>query len=131
MRSTKLESFHSQKHQTWKTPSEIYSELDSEFHFDFDPCPPDPTFDGLAVCWEGRRVYCNPPYNNIAPWLAKAKEADVAVFLLPSRTGTEWFATYAPQAEVRFIRGRINFRGHKASGNYEWSVLLIFRKEKI
>ena len=34
----------------WQTPKDVYSALDAEFHFDFDPCPTYPImFDGLAV----------------------------------------------------------------------------------
>lgn len=29
------------------TPKDVYAALDSEFHFDFDPCPLDGTGDGL------------------------------------------------------------------------------------
>ncbi len=35
----------------WQTPKAVYDELDKEFHFDFDPCPHNPTFDGLAIEW--------------------------------------------------------------------------------
>ena len=48
------------------TPPEIYARLDSEFHFDFDPCPyPKPGgFDGLTREW-GQSNYCNPPFWHI------------------------------------------------------------------
>lgn len=129
MNTTTLAAFHAQRHQTWRTPAEVYAALDSEFRFDFDPCPSGPMSDGLTASWVGKRVYCNPPYNDIEPWLAKGVEAELAVYLLPARTGTRWFAEYAPRAaEVRFVRGRINFRGHGSSGNYEWSVILVFRE---
>lgn len=37
----------------WKTPKAVYQVLDAEFGFDFDPCPPKPAFDGLAINWGG------------------------------------------------------------------------------
>lgn len=43
----------------WKTPKAFYAELDKEFHFDFDPCPVGPTFDGLSIEW-GKVNYVNP-----------------------------------------------------------------------
>ena len=49
-------------HLDWRTPSELYEKLDAEFHFDFDPCPPDPQFDGLEIEW-GDRNFVNPPYG--------------------------------------------------------------------
>lgn len=50
----------------WLTPPELYAELDSEFHFDFDPCPhPLPEgFDGLTCEW-GLSNYANPPFGSI------------------------------------------------------------------
>jgi site-specific DNA-methyltransferase (adenine-specific) len=92
------------------------SELDKEFHFDFDPCPLNESDkDGSAPLftqWSGKRVFCNPPYNDgIARFLERAIEADVAVFLLPARTDTKWFHDLVlPNAkEIRFIRGRLCF----------------------
>lgn len=53
----------------WLTPPELYSKLDAEFHFNFDPCPhPKPAdFDGLTCEWGGASasVYCNPPFGSI------------------------------------------------------------------
>jgi hypothetical protein len=46
----------------WRTPKALYAELDREFHFDYDPCPPNPEFDGLSVEWLERN-YVNPPYG--------------------------------------------------------------------
>lgn len=50
----------------WITPPKLYSELNSEFNFDFDPCPfPLPAgFDGLTCEW-GQSNYVNPPFGSI------------------------------------------------------------------
>lgn len=50
----------------WLTPPELLKELNSEFHFDFDPCPfPKPDdFDGLTCEW-GESSYVNPPFGSI------------------------------------------------------------------
>lgn len=110
----------------WATPEDLYRDLDREFRFTFDPCPLQGA-DGLTRPWKGQRVYCNPPYSNIYPFLERAVDADVAVFLLPSRTGTDWFHRFAPRAtEVRFLRGRLKFCGAETSAPFD-SVLLIFR----
>jgi len=53
-----------QQKRFWLTPPDLYAKLDSEFHFDFDPCPfprPD-TFNGVAVPW-GFSNYVNPPFR--------------------------------------------------------------------
>jgi hypothetical protein len=50
----------------WLTPPDLYSRLNTEFRFDFDPCPhPLPNgFDGLTCEW-GRSNYVNPPFGSI------------------------------------------------------------------
>jgi site-specific DNA-methyltransferase (adenine-specific) len=115
----------------WKTPKAFYQALHAEFGFDFDPCPPNPRFDGLAVEW-GMSNYVNPPYGNVIRlWLAKAKEQQakgkLSVFLIPSRTDTKWWHEYAMTAtEIRFIRGRLKFDDQKNCAPFP-SALLVFR----
>ena len=50
----------------WLTPHDMYAELNSEFHFDFDPCPYPKldNFDGLLCEW-GQSNYVNPPFGTI------------------------------------------------------------------
>jgi site-specific DNA-methyltransferase (adenine-specific) len=97
----------------WKTPRWLYEQLNAEFEFDFDPCPPNPQFDGLAVSW-GARNFVNPPYGRpISDWLKKALHerqiGNLSVFLIPSRTDTGWWHDYVMPHEVRFLRGRLKF----------------------
>ena len=40
----------------WKTPVQVYADLDREFHFDHDPCPPEPKVDGLTSEWGGAQL---------------------------------------------------------------------------
>lgn len=114
----------------WATPDDTYKALDAEFGFNLDPCPLSdaPVTDGLALDWTGRRVYCNPPYGRgVGDWLAKAREADIAVFLLPARTDTRWWHEHAMKAnELRFLRGRLKFGGSKNSAPFP-SVVLVYR----
>ena len=56
----------------WATPQDFFDELNAEFHFDLDPCANAENhkcelyftkeLDGLAQDWQGRTVFCNPPY---------------------------------------------------------------------
>lgn len=122
-----LARLRGERDQTWRTPAEVYAALDAEFHFTLDPCHAGAIWDGTAIPWAGERVYCNPPYNKIAPWLAKAREAEVAIYLLPARTGTSWWMEYALKAdEIRFVRGRLQFGGARQNAP-EWSVILVYR----
>lgn len=117
----------------WATPKAVYDELHREFKFDFDPCPlGEIEADGAAPLfteWRGRRVYCNPPYDNIAAFLERAHEADVAVFLIPARTDTRWFhGICLPNAdEIRFIKGRLKFGDAKNSAPFP-SMIVVFRQ---
>ena len=112
------------RYQGWRTPESVYAALDAEFSFTLDPCDPS-SFNGLTESWVGQRVYCNPPYKQIGPWLAKAREAALSVYLLPARTGTEWWHRHALTAnEIRFIRGRLRFGGSENSAPFDSCVLV-------
>ena len=74
----------------------------------------------LAAPWLAGRVWCNPPYSDLRPWVAKALEErprySVAVMLLPAnRTEQSWWqdllepARLAGDLDVYFLRGRRRF----------------------
>lgn len=118
----------------YATPQEVFDQLDSEFHFNLDACAnkentkvPSLYFEGdyaLNANWWTLnkcpvRVFCNPPYGNkIGKYLKKGYEeflkgsAELVVFLIPSRTDTQWWHNYVMKAqEIRFVKGRIRFDG--------------------
>ena len=77
--------------------------------------------DGLMLPWSGR-VWVNPPYSDIRPWVVKARtelalgNAQTVVLLLPAnRTEQNWWADLiepdrlAGRLEVWFLRGRRRF----------------------
>ena len=123
--------FSSQR-MNWKTPKAFYENLNLEFGFDFDPCPADPTFDGLNCAWGGV-TFCNPPYGReLSKWIKKGfKEWGVGkktvVFLIPARPDTKvWHEIILPYAtEIRFIKGRLKFDDQKNSAPFP-SCLVIF-----
>lgn len=66
---------------------------------------------------QGGWAWCNPPYSNIEPWVAKAvtesydKGANI-VMLVPASVGANWWARYVdPFAYVTFLNGRLTFVG--------------------
>ena len=118
--------------QDWETPQEFYDKLNLEFNFNFDPCPKNPTFDGLSIEWKERN-FVNPPYKTSKLWIKKGyeewKKGKLVVFLIPARTDTKAFHEYIyNQAEIRFIRGRIKFIGGQGLNPAPFpSMIVIFK----
>jgi len=98
---------------SWFTPLELWREWDREFDFTLDPCahlesPVSQAIgngftiedDGLGRCWEGHRVFVNPPYSDIAPWVVKAEAeilsgCELVAMLVPAnRTEQPWWAKH-------------------------------------
>lgn len=83
----------------------------------FDPCPPNPTFDGLAVKWH-KRNYVNPPFRDLPRWIAKAKETTKGetVVLMPLRSSARYFHTQVigdPKTIIVLWLNRVAFPPHK------------------
>jgi phage N-6-adenine-methyltransferase len=84
--------------------------------------------DGLTAPW-AHRFWCNPPYDNILPWVEKALTSGrTGVMLLPARTDSAWFRLLveAHGVDIYFSRGRIRFvppEGVKASSNTHGSII--------
>ena len=118
----------SRERTDWATPQEFFDEINKEFGFNLDPCASVenhkcPEFytvedNGLTKGWEGKRVFCNPPYGReIAAWVEKCyregtKDNTLVVMLIPARTDTRYFHDFIiNRAEIRFIPGRLRFGG--------------------
>ena len=126
----------------WATPADIYEALNAEFHFTLDPCATDQNHkcdqyftqseNGLLQNWGGNRVFCNPPYSDVAAWVEKAyreasKDHTLVVLLIPSRTDTKYFHDFIYQrSEIRFVRGRLKF-GEAINNAPFPSMIVIFR----
>jgi|WetSurMetagenome_2_1015567.scaffolds.fasta_scaffold332796_1 hypothetical protein len=116
-------------HQDYRTPKKFYETLNEEFNFDFDPCPYNPTFNGLETEW-GKCNYINPPYNRQDVWLAKGLaeffKGKTCVFLIPARTDTKRFHDIIlPHAtEIRFIKGRLTFEGCKNPSPFPTMIVI-------
>jgi hypothetical protein len=130
----------SEANDHWETPEGLYKKLDNEFHFDFDPCPLHANFNGLTMEW-GRSNFVNPPYNRIdkPKFINKAYiewcKGKTCVLLIPASTGTwQFHHIILPNAEVRFLEGRVSFKGYNSKGQYTThnkgkhdSMIVIFR----
>ena len=113
----------------WETPEYIYDPLNKEFNFDFDPCPLceviTPENDGLLIEW-GQSNFVNPPYTRhlkeafIKRAIEESKKGKTCVLLIPASTDTAIYHDYiVPNAkEIRFLRGRVKFKGVNTKGVY-------------
>jgi phage N-6-adenine-methyltransferase len=113
------------------TPATFFVDLDERFRFTTDvastpgnaKCAEFFTVeeDGLARSWVGRRVWCNPPFSAIGPWVQKASveaaRTEVIVMVTPAnRTGQKWWTQLIePRRDrglglrVEFLPGRVHF----------------------
>lgn len=138
MNAQQISLFRSKQTDHWATPRWLYDRLNSEFHFDLDPCPLYAQFDGLRIPWLGN-VFVNPPYSRVKEFLAKAHQelsagrAHTVVFLTFVNTDTDWFHRYIyHQAEIRFIKGRIRFEAPGRSNSaMRPSMVVIFRNQRL
>lgn len=113
------------KDQCARTPARLYREIRSLAFADqdgfsvFDPCPPNPTFDGLAIEW-GPRAYVNPPFAEAGAWVQKAsressERGTQVAMLLPMRCSSAWFADLEARATLCIWTRRAPFAGYKLS----------------
>jgi site-specific DNA-methyltransferase (adenine-specific) len=147
----------------WYTPAAVFDPLHREFRFTLDAAATRESAkvrrfftraqDGLAQSWRGERVWVNPPYSDIGPWVAKAQReivdggAELVAMLLPAWTDRAWWHLYIephrdrgrpvaglPWLETRFLRGRVRFGypGNVAAkgrqtGGFDPSVIVVWR----
>lgn len=129
---------------TWGTPDALFATLHAEHGFtvDADALPHNaklprfwsPAEDGLKQSWDGERVFCNPPWSNVGPWVAKALSLSrgKVVLLLPSRTDRQWFHDLAWVAKITFLRGRLRFKapeGRKQGSAREGALLAVIQRD--
>lgn len=117
------------KTDVWETPGWLFRLLDREFNFTVDVAAlPEnakctrfytKANNGLEQDWRGERVWCNPPFDSksLTAFVGKGARAvaddptTVAVFVVPVKADQIWWHEFALRAEVRFIRGRVEFGG--------------------
>lgn len=120
-----------------RTPADVFNPLNAQHRFTLDVaasaknalCPRHFTrdVDGLLRSWKGERVWCNPPFSRLEPWVAKAWQemeagCDLVVMLLPANRCEQkfWQEWIEPSRDkgpnddgisltTRFLRGRPRF----------------------
>ncbi len=132
--------------EDWRTPKELFDELNAEFHFVLDACASPENnlctlyFDKETNCldksWNcGGAVFCNPPYGRkMVRFIKKAYEENkkgvTIVLLIPARTDTNYFHDYIyKQHEVRFIRRRLRFSGSNTDAPFPSMIVVMKGRE--
>lgn len=123
----------------WETPQWLFDILNKEFSFDLDVCAlPEntkckryytPDDDALKQEWKGT-CWMNPPYGTaIKTWMAKAKESALngaaVICLVPARPDTNWWWDNCIEAEVRFIRGRLQWPDSDTAAPFPSAVIVM------
>jgi len=127
--------YQGQRRQDWCTPQAIFDKMHAEYRFTLDGASdgtngllPRASTAEKPIPWAGERVFCNPPWSNIAPFVEQAKNAKCAVLLVPARTNCKWFhRTLDLGATPRFFPGKPKFKGAKWNSPVD-CVLLVFGK---
>lgn len=132
---TYVDHYAGPRKQDLTTPATLFDALHAEFDFTLDGAaspenallPRYSTIEQPAP-WDGERVFCNPPWSNIRPFVELAVTARLAVLLVPARCNAKWFhRALELGAKVRCFLGKPKF------GNSKWNspvdcVLLVFEK---
>jgi phage N-6-adenine-methyltransferase len=119
-----------------RTPDDVFVPLNSKHTFTLDVAASDRNTkcaryftrhdDGLLRSWKDERVWCNPPFSRLEPWIAKAWQemeagCELVVMLLPAnrceqKFWQQWvepFRDAPPQQGIRlttrFLKGRPRF----------------------
>jgi phage N-6-adenine-methyltransferase len=140
----------SKESDLYETPPEVFSWAEASFGpFNMDVCAEkatakaaeyfglDKNQDSLTTNWSlyGRSAWMNPPYSDIGPWLAKAREQAAkgvrTTCLLPADSSTAWWQENIedqPFVYVRRIPKRIRFifKGQRAGSPNFASVIVVF-----
>lgn len=130
----------------WETPRWLFDRLNERFQFTLDAAATKENAlcrrwftkeeDGLQFCWDGYRVFCNPPYSQIAKWAKQFSEqavnASLIVALVPARPDTAWWNDFIKTADlIYFIRGRLRFGDSKNSAPFPSALAFWFGLERI
>jgi hypothetical protein len=127
------------RRQNWTTPQSLFAPLHAEYSFTMDGASepglgllPRASTAENPLPWTGERVFCNPPWSNIPPFVELAATADLAILLVPARTNARWFhRAMELGAMPRFFLKRPSFGnapdGTKGHNSPVDCLLLVFK----
>lgn len=141
----------------WQTPKYVFNWLQRKFGwFDLDGCASsenalckeyiDSDFDFLTCSMRGfqnccekenLKIYVNPPYSDVTPFLIRAKElrdaGHLVVILLNNDKSTQWYQNHiqgVANEVIDIVGGRIAFihpvTGQEIKGNSKGQMVVVF-----
>lgn len=122
------------RYRSWRTPRALFDVLDMKYRFNLDGAAdaenglvPEASTVEHPIPWEGRRVFCNPPWSNIKPFVEQAPTAEVAVLLVPARTNARWFHRALDLgAKPMFFVGKPKFESQDGAAPFNSPVDCLF-----
>lgn len=118
------------------TPDRVFEIIKEKWNYNylsfFDPCPVNPSFDGLKIEWSHLN-FVNPPYSTeegskqslLELFVEKAHieslKNKTTILLLPSKTDQNWFQNYivpriiSNPESIYFIPKRLKFKNNEHS----------------
>ena len=118
----------------WQTPPALLARVKYFFGGEyFDPCPPNPTFDGLAIQWP-EKTYINPPFSEYLKWVEHGLHQPLGqIWLCDHDHSTQRFQKLLPGASLCLLFDRVGFihpeTGKEVKGNPRCQTL-IYRGRK-
>lgn len=136
-----------------QTPPQLYEKLNNIFQFNYDAactrenclCEDgayfDEGMDGLKESWQGRRVFCNPPFSGKGTWIEKAvreveeNSCNIVVMVLPSNSmdSAPWHDFIYGKYHYEILRGRVSFidpiTKKPKTGNNSGTTIVYFMKK--
>lgn len=113
----------------WYTPKWLIRHFSNHF----DPCPENPTFDGLSIEWK-TPSFVNPPYSEPILWVKKAieqqKKGIDVVLLMRVDPSTKWYKLLVEaNGHFCYFNERLHFCESKNSPNFA-SMLIYLEGSK-
>ncbi|WP_434418895.1 DNA N-6-adenine-methyltransferase [Nannocystis pusilla] len=90
--------------------------------------------DGLVLPWDGTRVFCNPPYSDVAPWVLRAVQhaangGEVLMLINASTDTSVWQRYVLRHGCVCLLNKRVSFGrpgSNKLTPNLQASAVVYF-----
>lgn len=94
----------------WQTPPWLLALMDEFFEGQwFDPCPVNPTFDGLAVKWP-EKCFINPPFSQYLKWAEHGFVQPLEqIWICHHDSSTQRMQTLFPGAALCLLYNRVSF----------------------